>query len=420
MTVHWHRVDRLPAAQRQKWAAARVWTARQAPYLASAILALEPVVVDQPDREHDLRAFPADTAWHVYLDPAVLDETEVPEIGFWLLHQVTHLLRDHASRYPGDEPPPTSIPGSTRTPDQRRWNLAGDAEIDDDLCVDELGLPGDAVTPATIGQPEGRIAEQYWDELTGTPPPPDQPDCGTGCDGRPRDWNCGWHGLSGTDCKLVRRDVARRIREHNRTRGTVPAGWERWADEVLEPVVDWRQVLRSAIRRGMAEVAGRVDFTYRRPSRRASAVPWVILPSLRQPLPTVAIVIDTSGSMSDSMLAQVLGEIDGLLTSVGIDRDRLHVLSCDAEVHAAQRILNAREVRLLGGGGTDMGAGLAATAELAPRPDLVIVLTDGFTPWPRRPPGRAKVLVGLMDPAGSVPDWAVRVPIDPARAGHLR
>jgi predicted metal-dependent peptidase len=416
-----HRVDWLSVAQRQRWAAARVWTARQAPYLASAILALEPVVVEQDSPpSYDLRAFPTDPAWHVYLDPEVVTSTEVPEIGFWLLHQVTHLLRHHAGRYPGPESVEAARVLGGRSPDQRRWNLAGDAEINDDLYADELHVPEEAVTPGGLGLPDAQIAEQYWDELTDTTPPEDQPDCGTGADGQPRDWNCGRPGLSETGRKLLGRDVARRIREHGRLRGDTPAGWQRWADEVLEPVVNWRGVLRSAVRRGVADVAGRVDFTYRRPSRRAAAMPDVILPSLRQPLPTVAVVIDTSGSMSDDMLSQILGEVGALLTSVGVARNRLHVVCCDAQAYAAQRVLNVRDVRLLGGGGTDMGAGLAATVDLTPRPDLVIVLTDGHTPWPARAPGKAKVLVGLMDPTGSTPDWATTVHIDPEEVASGR
>lgn len=411
MPPHIGRIDRLTVAQRQKWAAARVWTARHAPYLASAILALEPIVVEQDTPEYDLRALPTDPGWHVYLDPTVIDAHEVPELGFWLLHQVTHLLRNHATRYPGDalvEPPL-----SGRNADQRRWNLAGDAEIDDDLTIDGVTLPDRAVTPAGLGLSDGRLAEQYWDELAGVAPPADQPDCGTGADGQPRPWNAGWASMSEVNQKLLARDVARRIREHSRTRGHVPAGWQRWSDDVLEPVVDWRRLLRSAVRHGVADIAGRVDFTYRRPSRRASVMPDVIMPSLRQPLPTVAVVIDTSGSMSDGMLGQVLGEVSGLLASVGVGRNRLQVVCCDAQAYEAQRVMNAREVRLLGGGGTDMGAGLAATTGLRPRPDLVIVLTDGHTPWPNEPPGKAKVIVGLLDQAGRVPDWAMSVAIDP-------
>ncbi|HEX5406140.1 MAG TPA: VWA-like domain-containing protein [Pseudonocardiaceae bacterium] len=413
------RIEALTVAQRQKWAAARVWTARRAPYLASAILALEPIVVIQDEPHYDLRALPTDQAWHIYLDPAVVDSTDVPELGFWLLHQVTHLLRGHGNRYPG-EMSSTTAPLAGRNADQRRWNLAGDAEINDDLQADELTVPAMATKPADLGLPDAWIAEQYWDALAGQDLPADQSDCGTGADGMPRDWNCGLAGLSETNGKLLARDVARRIREHHRSRGDTPAGWQRWADEVLEPVVDWRRLLRASVRRGVADIAGRVDFTYRKPSRRAAALPDIVLPSLRQPRPTVAVVIDTSGSMSDPMLNQILGEVAGLLTSVGVAGKRLHVVCCDARAYQAQRVLNAHDVRLLGGGGTDMGAGLAATTELRPRPDLVIVLTDGHTPWPSEPPGKAKVIVGLLDSTGSVPDWATSVPVDPALVGGGR
>ncbi len=417
MVLRFGRLDTLTAAQRQKWAAARVWTVRRAPYLASAILALEPIVVVQ-DAGHDLSALPTDPTWHVYLEPAVLDSTGVPELGFWLLHQVTHLLRRHGDRYPGEAGSTTPLSG--RNADQRRWNLASDAEINDDLSVEDMTLPPRATTPTMLGLPDSRLAEQYWDDLADGSPPAGRPDCGTGADGRPRPWNAGLAGLSEVNEKLLARDVARRIREHSRSRGEMPGGWQRWADEVLEPVVDWRRSLRASVRRGVADVAGRVDFTYRKPSRRAAALPDIVLPSLRQPMPTVAVVIDTSGSMSDGMLSQVLAEVAGLLASVGVGRGRLHVVCCDARAYRAQRVMNARDVRLLGGGGTDMGAGLAATTDLRPRPDLVIVLTDGHTPWPSGPPGKAKVIVGLMDPAGSVPDWASSVAIDPVAVGGGR
>lgn len=401
MSRRWHRLDHLDAPQRQRWAAARVWVAHQAPYLASAVLALEPVVVT--GGEDDLRAFPADAAWHVYLDPAVLDATAVPDVGFWLLHQVTHLLRRHAERFPGADAP--------------RWNVAGDAEIDDDLCAGELAAPPIAVTPAGLLLPEGWLAEQYDEALAGRGPVVRPVDCGSGCDGQQRPWDRSGAGLSAIECTLLGLSVARSITEHARSRGDVPAGWERWAKDVLEPVVDWRRVLRAAVRRGIAEVAGRVDFTYRRPSRRSSASPGVVLPSLRQPRPTVAVVIDTSGSMSDPMLEQALGEVSGLLRGLGIGRSHLHVVCCDAEAHPAQRVLDAKQVRLLGGGGTAMAVGIDAAAALVPRPDMIIVLTDGHTPWPPAPPRRSRVVVGLMDPGGRAPGWATTVAIEAAGVG---
>jgi predicted metal-dependent peptidase len=411
------RLDDLPPEARRRWAAGRVWAAHEAPYLASALLALDPVVVETEDAAVDLRAFPSDRRWHVYIDPIVLAGVAVEELGFWLLHQVSHLLREHAARYPalapGPAAPETAGPLGARTPEQRRWNLASDAEINDDLYTAKLELPGSAPHPSWFSLPEGWLAEQYWDALEDSEPRAAR-DCGSGCDGQDRDWDCGKLGLSSVGARLVARDTARRIREHARERGDTPAGWQRWADEILHPSVNWRRQLAAHVRRGAADVTGRVDFTYRRPSRRASAVPDVVLPSLRQPLPQVALVIDTSGSMSDSMLGQALAEVTGVLRSLGIARRNLRVIACDAQAYAAQRVRDVRTVKLAGGGGTDMGAGLDAAAALRPRPDLIIVLTDGYTPWRPAPPPGIRVVVGLMTRGGRTPDWAETVLIGDA------
>ena len=60
-----------------------------------------------------------------------------------------------------------------------------------------------------------------------------------------------------------------------------------------------------------------------------------------------------------------------------------------------------------------MGKGIQAAMELKPTPDVVVVLTDGFTPWPDKPP-KAKVIVGLLDPAFDPlyyedVDWCIRI-----------
>src|SRR5216684_2965851 len=156
----------LTVELRQRWAASRVWAARQAPYLATALLALEPVVIDADDEAgRDLSAFPADLNWHVYLDSAVLEGTDVATLGFWLVHQVSHLLRGHADRYRMSGEEEQSSPVGARTLEQRRWNIASDAEINDDLFAGELALPATAVTPADIHCGTGWLAEQYWDTL---------------------------------------------------------------------------------------------------------------------------------------------------------------------------------------------------------------------------------------------------------------
>jgi predicted metal-dependent peptidase len=407
------RIAPLSPSARENWAAARVWAVRAAPYLATSILSLDLVVTSDRDRDDDGGArpvFPADASWRVYVDPRVLEATSPGVVGAWLLHHVAHLLRGHAARGRAATAD-TSRPGSRRrTPEQRRWNLAADLEIDDDVPVD--ARPATLPSAATLHLPTGWTAEQYWMRLvTDDPAVRAAVDCGSAADGRQRAWDRGGAGLSEAELALRRHEVAREVAARARAAGDVPAGWCRWADSVLEPAVDWRRELGSLVRRGAAGVAGRVDFTYRRPSRRATAVPDVILPGLHQPSPEIALVVDTSSSMSDAMLSRSLAEVDGVLTALGHGRHRLRVLTCDAAASEAVRIWTADQVNLFGGGGTDLGRGLDAAARLKPPPDVVVVLTDGETDWPAESPLRARVIVGLLGTSSWVPPWATAVAI---------
>jgi predicted metal-dependent peptidase len=175
--------------------------------------------------------------------------------------------------------------------------------------------------------------------------------------------------------------------------------------------VDWREVLAGSTRQAIGWATGAVDYTYQRPSRRAAALPRVVMPSLRRPLPTVAIVVDTSGSMADTDLAAAMAEVAGVLRGVGIRGNRITVFACDAAAGVAQRVARAEELSLTGGGGTDMREGIAAALDLTPRPDVVVVLTDGFTPWPADPVP-ARVIAGLLgaDPPPP-PTWMESVRI---------
>jgi hypothetical protein len=57
-----------------------------------------------------------------------------------------------------------------------------------------------------------------------------------------------------------------------------------------------------------------------------------------------------------------------------------------------------------------MGAGLAAAGRLRPRPDVIVVLTDGATGWPTLPPPRCRVVIALLAPTGwPTPGWATVV-----------
>lgn len=395
----------------RKLAAARLAATERQPFLAAALHALSPVAAP------GLGTFGVDTRWRLSIDPDVLAAWSVTEVAGVLLHEVGHVVRDHAGRAV-----------TAGVVDPVRWNLAADAEINDDLLRDGVSLPGTPVTPALLRLPAGRVAEYYHRNLgSDLDLGDDTPRCGTGCHGEtPTSHDeevIGLDGVAGVspgEQLLIRRRVAVAIRERSAGAGTVAGGWLRWAEATLEPTLDWRSLLRGTVRSAVSEVVGMVDHSYRRPSRRR--VPGVVLPAMTQPVPSIAVIIDTSASMSDPMLDAAWGEVQVALRSVGVRRDSLTVLMNDVSVEKLGDAV-AQRVELIGGGGTDLRNGFVAAMALRPRPSLLVVLTDGYTPWPDREPA-ARVVVGLIgaeanpaagaDPGASVPDWAlvVTIPVD--------
>jgi predicted metal-dependent peptidase len=369
--------------------AARLWAASRFPYLASALFASPVVTVE------GIGTVAVDEAWRLYVDPEVLTRWSTEEVGAVLVHHASHLLRDHAARARalgvGEE-------------DSRTWVDAADAEVNDDLAETELPLPGNPILPGHLGCETGRFAEEYFARTRGRKGRCDR--CGSGADGLHRGYEVEGGEIDTYTRGLLRCQVAAEICRHGKQPGQVPAGLLRWAEALLGAKVDWRRLLAAELRAAIADVAGLVDYTYRRPSRRASVAETVILPALRRPVPDVAVVCDTSGSMTDELLSQSLAEVEGVLRATGLRRT-VRVLACDAAVHAVRRVSRASQVELAGGGGTDMGVGLAAAGALRPRPSVVVVLTDGHTPWPPAAPRGVHVVVALLDDhAPDPPAWA--------------
>lgn len=384
----------------QKLAAARLWAANRFPYLASALFACE------LREQAGIDTVAVDENWHIYVDPELVASWSSAELGSVLIHHVGHVLRDHAER----------ARELGVHDDFTTWLVATDAEINDDLVASGIATPGVMVLPSHFNAPDGRLAEDYFGllQLDGAHPTPSL-DCGSACDGNHRPWESETGGrLSPFVCGLLRRKCACDILDaHARDPGSVPLGWTRWAEALLASKTDWRRILASEIRRSIADVAGAVDYSYRRPSRRAHLMPEVVLPTLRRPVPEIAIVCDTSGSMTDDLLSQSLSEVEALLRRVGVRQNGVKVYACDADVHAVRRVTSARQVELAGGGGTDMGRGIEVAMRSRPQPHIIVVLTDGYTPWPYDAPKGTKVVAGLLRrDCASPPPWVKAVYIE--------
>ncbi|MEU4770753.1 VWA-like domain-containing protein [Micromonospora sp. NPDC023644] len=410
---------------REKLFAARLRAVRARPYLASALFALHVV------ESRLVPTMAVDRHWRCYASPVFVDRTPVEELaGVWV-HEVSHLLRDHHGR--SDRV--ARERGLTGPGERLRMNIAADCEINDDVFGDGLARPDGVVDPATLGLPEGELMEDYLRQFRLGPRTQGLVwlDCGSGADGAEREWDLGAdgaHGLSAQERDAVRFRVAQGITGRP---GDVPRGWRRWAEEAFHPPQPWRDLLGAAIRSAASGAGAGEDYTYGRPSRRSAGVPGVVLPSLRRRPPRVCVVVDTSGSVSDAELGSALLEVAAISRAVGGRRDLVSVLSCDAAARVLHPLCRTEEIPLVGGGGTDLRTGFARALRTRPRPDVVVVLTDGQTPWPAAQPS-CRTVVGLFprrhpnpgswdeDDPGYVPDappeWARVVVIGQFRGGR--
>lgn len=259
----------------------------------------------------------------------------------------------------------------------------------------DVGIPGLNGKPANgQGQPGQEIGGQ-----PGNPFPkmgqgqPDHNDHGSGVCGDQRPWEDGTPGEGGNapgvteaEGNATRRDVAAAIKKAKADgRGHVPAGWEVFADSVLQaPKVRWQDRLRAIARQAITRVRGDRLTTYRRLSRSSIVNGCkVIKPSTYEIVPTVVIVCDTSGSMGSgrsSRLERALSEAEAILK---LNKVKGYFLDCDANVYGtAQDVKSVINAKVNGGGGTDMRVGVKAALKQKVKPDIVVLLTDGDTAWP--------------------------------------
>ena len=388
--------------------AARVRASYERAYFAPALFAMVPVRTDL------IRSMAVDGRWRLYYNESWIAVHSVEEAAAVLIHEVSHLVRDHEKRKKA-----AAVNAATV------WNTAADCEINDDLAAEGLALPDDPPRPEAYGLKAGECAEVYYQQLTmGRSTAASSPatqrrsgsiDCGSGAHGEPRPWELpadddGPGGTAGVDpvkAELVRREVARQILDTTGEGGDVPLGWRRWAHSVLTPQVDYMATIRHAVRKALRQsTLGRYDRTYRRPHRRQAAYGDFIMASFHQPRPRPGFLIDTSSSMNDTQLARAVTELGGLTRQLGFGAEVL-VACCDAAVHDVRKVFTAAQVQLYGGGGTDIGVGLRWFTDRKQIPiDLLVVVTDCHTPWPEEAPPFPVLVIRVGD--GPAPPWGNR------------
>jgi len=356
---------------------ARLWLVARRPYLASGVFRLHYV------KSKDVPTLGVSKRWVCYYNPEYCSRLSIQELGTVICHELYHLLRLHHERRGSRE--------------QATWNVAGDLEINDDLL--DLKLPFGALTPRTFGLPDGKTAEEYYEMLLPNGEMESPSIGGSGSDGVERPWESHEdEGLSEASAEVVRRQIAEDVRRA----GNAPADLKRWADELLRPTVQWHQVLRRQLHHSAGVERGLVDYSYRRRNRRQAGE--VILPSFVKPKLKAAVIIDTSGSIASSELSRFLSECKALVSLC----EEVVCYAFDESLKWQGKINSAEGAarNLRGGGGTRMDKAIELAVKDGHR--LIVVFTDGETPWPRTRPRGSVIVVTTHKPG---PEWAYTVKI---------
>jgi predicted metal-dependent peptidase len=352
-----------------------------------------------------------DNYWRLYYNPNWVKSLSVGDATGVLYHEVLHLVRLHSGRCLDIEA------------NKDIWNIAADCEINDDLRDEakvsgDFTLPDDGTFPDTYNLPLYKSAEEYYALLldngsnrfnrfseckvmSGM--------CGSGAGGISQEFEDGEPssenpGLTESEVKVSQLRVALDIQEHVKTIGDVPSHIKELVSLINDPPkVRWQSVLESIVRNIITYKVGSHDFSFRKRSSRSTG--RIIFPAMIKPTIRIAGIIDTSGSMSSKELERVIVEINSILKKVS--PQNLEILSVDTEVHFKKSVSSVKQIELTGRGGTDMVVGINAALKSSVKPDIIIVCTDGYTPWPDFKP-RIPIIVCLTSNIDktTVPSWA--------------
>ena len=160
--------------------------------------------------------------------------------------------------------------------------------------------------------------------------------------------------------------------------GNTPGDIRRMIQELTEPKMNWRQLLRQQIQSTI-----RNDYTFSRPSRKG----WhtgAILPGMNfDETIDICVSIDMSGSIGDAQARDFISEIKGIMDEY---KDYKIKLWCfDTKVYNEQDFTadggdSLTEYEVMGGGGTDFMANWVYMKENGISPKKFIMFTDGY-PW---------------------------------------
>ena len=299
------------------------------------------------------------------------------EVEFLFGHEVLHVVYDHFGRR-GERDPMLS-------------NVAADYCVNADLKKHRVGEFITSVPCLYESKYEGMSYEEVYDDLYKNAKKidinkliekllDDHMDGDDEGDGDSRDGKGGTKRpkLTAEEKAAIRDEIKEAMLSAAQTcdAGNLPAGVKRIIQDLTEPKMNWRELIRQQI-----ESTVKSDFTWLRTSRKGWDMDAVMPGMKTQEAIDICVMIDMSGSISDTQGRDFVSEVKGIMET--FEDYRIHIGCFDTEVYnmqvfTADNLEDIAEYKLAGGGGTDFDCFFDYFKKEEIEPKKLVVFTDGY------------------------------------------
>ena len=184
--------------------------------------------------------------------------------------------------------------------------------------------------------------------------------------------------LSAEDLKKMEGDIDKALRQGGMLAGRMGATVPRVIGDMLEPKVDWREVLREFVQSAMR---GKDEYTWRKMSKPYMANDMYIPSMHSETMGELVVAIDTSGSIDNEQISEFASELASICEVCSPEKVR--VLWWDTKVHGEQVFAGnyqdiGKMLKPLGGGGTHVGCVSDYMIKNSVNAEVLVIFTDGY------------------------------------------
>lgn len=301
----------------------------------------------------DIPTAGVDQRGNMYYNPDFVEKLTMPQLVFLLAHEVGHVIGQHASR--------------RGARNHSKWNIAGDAWINDMLKAAQVGefIDGGVDMPGS----KDKTVDHIYNEL------PDMDGKGKGGIGD----DLLDEGEPLSDDEAQKLDAQTRVEiaqaaQAAKMQGKMPGALQDIIADLIDPGTPWYDILE----RYMTSLT-RGEYSWSRPNRRYASEYYLPSTGSIAQMGEVVIQIDVSGSISKLELDHYNGHLKRIVEQC--NPSKVHVIYTDTRVVKHETFEPGEEFALsfYSGGGTHMPAGFDFLAKEGIDPEVFVCLTDGYT-----------------------------------------